>query len=62
MKLILILIPLLVGSPSVAQENMLSCDDYEFLTRDIDQHVRDPKIRAEIVIELINATDPKCFD
>ncbi len=62
MKFFLILIPLLVGSPSVAQENMLSCDDYEFLTRDIDQHVRDPKIRAEIVIELINATDPKCFD
>ena len=61
MKLILILIPLLMGSP-VAAENMLSCDDYEFLTRDIDQHVQDPKIRAEIVIELIKATDPKCFD
>ncbi len=62
MKFFLILIPLLLGSPSVSQEVQLSCDDYDYLTRDLGTHVEDPKIRAEILIELIKATDPKCFD
>ena len=62
MKFFLILIPLLLGTPSVAQEVKLSCDDYDFLTRDLGTHVEDPKIRAEILIELIKATDPKCFN
>ena len=62
MKYFLLLIPLLLGSPSTAGEVKLSCDDYDFLTRDMGTYVEDPKIRAEILIELINATDPKCFD
>ena len=62
MKYFLILIPLLLGSPSVAQEVKLSCDDYDFLTRDLGTHVPDARLRAEILIELIKATDPKCFN
>ena len=41
---------------------MLSCADYEFLTKDIDKRGMDSRIVAEIKIELINATDPKCFE
>ena len=42
-------------------QRMLTCKDYEFLTKDIDKRGMDPRIVAEIKIELINATDPKCF-
>ena len=62
--LILLLFFLLPGGevPAQAEENLLSCDDYEYLTRDIDNLRWGPKIAAEVKIELINATDPKCFE
>ena len=62
--LILLLFFLLPGGePAKAYgEHMLSCADYEFLTKDIDKRGMDSRIVAEIKIELINATDPKCFE
>ena len=60
--LILLLFFLLPGEvPAQAEDHLLSCSDYEFLTKDIDNRGMDPRIVAEIKIELINATDPKCF-
>ena len=61
--LILLLFFLLPGGePAKADgEHLLSCADYEYLTEDIDNRGMDPRIIAEIKIELINATDPKWF-
>ena len=62
--LILLLFFLLPGElPAQADgEHLLACEDYEYLTEDIDNRGMDPRIVAEIKIELINATDPKCFE
>ena len=61
--LILLLFFLLPGEvPAQAEEHLLSCEDYEYLTRDIDNLGMGPRIAAEIKIELIAATDPKCFE
>ena len=62
--LILLLFLLLPGPPAQADgDHVLSCRDYEFLTEDIENlGGMDPRIVAEIKIELIRATDPKCFE
>ncbi len=61
--LILLLFLLIPGeSANAGGESYLSCDDYEYLTEDIHNRGMDPRIVAEIKIELINATDPKCFN
>ena len=63
MRTLILLLFLLIPGESVQSESrqMLTCKDYEFLTKDIDKRGMDPRIVAEIKIELINATDPKCF-
>ena len=62
--LILLLFLLLPGDAVKADgDHVLNCRDYEFLTEDIDNlKGMDPRIVAEIKIELIRATDPECFD
>ena len=63
MRTLILLLFLLLPGESVESKSrqMLTCKDYEFLTKDIDKRGMDPRIVAEIKIELINATDPKCF-
>ena len=63
MRTLILLLFLLIPGESVQSKSqqMLTCKDYEFLTKDIDKRGMDPRIVAEIKIELINATDPKCF-
>ena len=63
MRTLILLLFLLIPGESVESKSrqMLTCKDYEFLTKDIDKRGMDPRIVAEIKIELINATDPKCF-
>ena len=64
MRTLILLMFLLLpgGEPAQAGEHLLSCEDYEYLTRDIDNINMDPRAIAEVKIELINATDPKCFE
>ena len=64
MRTLILLLFLLLPGEAVRSESqqMLTCSDYEYLTRDIDSRGMDPRIVAEIKIELINATDPKCFE
>ena len=64
MKTLILLLFFLLPGEAVQSEgqHMLTCSDYEFLTKDIDKRGMDPRIVAEIKIELINATDPKCFE
>ena len=63
MRTLILLLFLLLPGEAVQSDSqrMLTCKDYEFLTKDIDKRGMDPRIVAEIKIELINATDPKCF-
>lgn len=63
--LILLAFLLLPGGGDIAKaddHHILSCEDYAYLTDDIDQMDMDPKIVAEIKIEIINVTDPSCFE
>tara|TARA_R110002050_G_scaffold7440_3_gene28821 strand:+ start:7476 stop:7691 length:216 start_codon:yes stop_codon:yes gene_type:complete len=64
--LILLAFILFPGNGDIAKADdhyMLSCEDYAYLTDDIDEMDNmSPRIIAEIKIELINATDPSCFD
>ena len=63
--LILLAFLLLPGGGDIAKADghpLLSCEDYAYLTDDIDDLDMSPRIIAEIKIELINATDPTCFD
>ena len=64
--LILLAMFLLPGDMTHAHEHpewmLLNCEDYEFLTEDIDDIGMEPRIVAEIKIELIKATDPACFE
>ena len=63
--LILLAFLLFPGGGDIAKADghpLLSCEDYAYLTDDIDEMDMSPKIIAEIKIELINATDPACFD
>ena len=63
--LILLSFLLFPGNGDIAKADgppLLSCEDYAYLTDDIDEMDMSPRIIAEIKIELINATDPSCFD
>ena len=64
MKTLILLAMLLLPGEMVHADghSLLDCEDYEFLTEDIDDIGMDPRIVAEIKIELINATDPACFE
>ncbi len=63
--LILLAFLLLPGGDNIAKADnhyMLSCEDYAYLTDDIDDMGMDARIVAEIKIEIINVTDPSCFE
>lgn len=61
----LILLVALFGTSSegVAKEYwQLSCGDFEYLTRNLSKSDMDSTLRHEVLIELIRATDPACFE
>ena len=62
--LILLLFFLLPGPPVQADgDHLLNLQDYEVLSEDLHSLPGvDPRIAAESKIELIRATDPKCFE
>ena len=41
---------------------LLSCKDYDFLTRDLSDVDLSTKQKVELMIEFQRATDPKCFE
>ena len=61
----LLFLVLLFGIPSegVTKEYwQLSCEDFESVTRNLSSSNMDQSIKHEVLIELIRATDPACFE
>ena len=66
MRSIIIFISLLLPlSPSVLADNnrYLSCEDYDYLSSNLEE-VEDleQSIKVELLSEIIQSTDPKCFE
>ena len=60
----LLLLALLFGVPSQGMSKeywQISCKDFEILSRNLNKSDVDPVLKHEVLIELIRATDPKCF-
>lgn len=63
--LILLAFILFPGNGDIAKaddHHMLSCADYDYLIKDIDDLGMSARTVIEIKIELINVTDPSCFE
>lgn len=61
----LLLLVLLVGIPSQVMSRdhwQLSCKEFESLTRNLSKSQMDSKFKYEVLVELIRATNPECFE
>jgi hypothetical protein len=64
LSLLLLVGSFFVPTSALAESNRyLSCKDFEWLSKGVkDNDNISEGVRAEIMIELIQATDPKCFE
>ena len=64
MKLFLLLLALTIPFPATAEEDIpyLSCEDSVWILDGVERTDMEESIKSEIRLEVILATDPKCFD
>ena len=64
MKLFLLLLALTIPFPAMADEDgqYLTCEDSVWILDGVEGADMDESLKAEVRLEVILATDPKCFD
>lgn len=61
MKILIVLLLLFSPSTPAGANPVLSCEDFEFLTRNLEETRLSAKQIREIYKEMKGSTDPKCF-